>query len=167
MPALEQMLEAGLAQAVFSKQDFPALLAGARATSHSLLQRLSAARPSPPDTSGPDWPFVNPRTPTETAVSTIWSEVLGIAKVGATDGFLALGGHSLFAIQIAGRLRMEFQVELGMREMLECQTVADVAAAIDRKRGPQDMDDIYNLLDEISSLSEEDVREQLRKAGNP
>ena len=73
----------------------------------------------------------------------------------------------MFAIQIAGRLRMEFQVELGMREMLECQTVADVAAAIDRKRGPQDMDDIYNLLDEISSLSEEDVREQLRKAGNP
>ena len=172
MPALEQMLAAGLVQAVFSKQDFPALLAGARATSHSLLQRLSAARSSHantsgPDANGPDRPFVNPRTPTETAVSTIWSEVLGIAKVGATDDFLALGGHSLFAIQIAGRLRMEFQVELGMREMLECQTVADVAAAIDRKRGPQDMDDIYNLLDEISSLSEEDVREQLRKAGNP
>jgi len=165
MPALEQLLAAGLVQAVFSKQDFPALLAGSRATAHSLLQRLTAARSASRDVSRPERPLVHPRTPTEARVAALWSEVLGIPEVGATDEFLALGGHSLFAIQIAGRLRDEFQVELGMREMLECQTVADVATAIDRKKATLALHDIASLLDEISSLSETDVREQLRKAG--
>jgi acyl transferase domain-containing protein/acyl carrier protein len=173
MPALERMLTAGLTQALFSKQDFPALLAGSRATAHSLLQRLTALRSTMAETqrladlrSATERPFVSPRTPTEARVAAIWGEVLGIEGVGATDEFLSLGGHSLFAIQIAGRLRVEFQVELGLRDMLECQTVADVATAIDRKRGSAASDDISDLLDEIAGLSEEDVREQLRKAGN-
>lgn len=172
MPALGRMLTAGLTQALFSKQDFPALLAGSRATAHSLLQRLIASRSTMAETqrlislrSSTERSFVAPRTPTEARVAAVWGEVLGIAAVGATDEFLALGGHSLFAIQIAGRLRVEFQVELALRDMLECQTVADVALAIDRKRGLQASDDISDLLDEIIGLSEEDVREQLRKAG--
>jgi acyl transferase domain-containing protein/acyl carrier protein len=179
MPALERMLAAGLPQALFSKQDFPALLAGSRTTAHSLMQRLIAMRSSTSQTqrlitmrlataeaSDPERPFVRPRTVTEARVAAIWGEVLGIASVGATDEFLALGGHSLFAIQIAGRLRAEFQIEFGLREMLECQTVTAAAAAIDQKVGAPVADDISDLLDEISALSEEDVREQLRKAGN-
>jgi acyl transferase domain-containing protein/acyl carrier protein len=173
MPALERMLAAGLPQALFSKQDFPALLAGSRATAHSLLQRLVALRSTMAETqrlialrSATERPFVSPRTPTEVRVAAVWGEVLGVAAVGATDEFLALGGHSLFAIQIAGRLRVEFHVEFGLREMLECQTVADVATAIDKKGGMPSADDISDLLDEIAGLSEEDVREQLRKAGN-
>jgi acyl transferase domain-containing protein/acyl carrier protein len=164
MPALERMLAAGLAQAVFSRQDFLALLAGSRATAHSLLQGMRATRSASPQIASPDRPFVAPRTPTETRVAAIWSDVLGIPIVGITDEFLKLGGHSLFAIQIAGRLRAEFNVDLGMREMLESNTVADVAAAIDRKKGMQTIDDVADLLEEIVGLSEDDVREQLRKA---
>jgi acyl transferase domain-containing protein/NADP-dependent 3-hydroxy acid dehydrogenase YdfG/acyl carrier protein len=166
MPALERMLAAGLTQVLFSKQDFPALLAGSRATAHSLLQRLLALRSSAAASPGTERTFVSPRTPTEARIAAIWGEVLGIDSVGATDEFLALGGHSLFAIQIAGRLRAEFQIEFGLREMLECQTVAAVATAIDRKGGIPASDDISDLLDEIAGLSEEDVREQLRNAGH-
>jgi len=41
--------------------------------------------------------FVPPRTNLEIQLATIWSEVLGIARVGISDNFFELGGHSLKA----------------------------------------------------------------------
>src|SRR3984957_5373867 len=43
--------------------------------------------------------FVEFRTPTEELLVGIWSQVLGVERVGIYDDFLALGGHSLLATQ--------------------------------------------------------------------
>lgn len=42
---------------------------------------------------------------TEMAAAQIWSEVLGVKRIGQQDDFFALGGRSLLAIQVIARVR--------------------------------------------------------------
>ena len=65
-----------------------------------------------------------PRNPAEELLAVIWSEVLGIDRVGAHDDFFALGGHSLLATQVASRIREAFGVELPLRRIFEAPTLA-------------------------------------------
>ncbi|USQ87996.1 amino acid adenylation domain-containing protein [Streptomyces phaeoluteigriseus] len=71
-----------------------------------------------------------PRDPAEQAVAAIWSEVLGLERIGAQDDFFALGGHSLLATRVLARLRETFAVELPLRLLFEATTVARLSEAV-------------------------------------
>jgi len=60
-----------------------------------LLKREEAAAAS----------FVAPASALEESLAEIWSQVLGLKRVGAQDNFIALGGDSIRAIQISARAR--------------------------------------------------------------
>jgi amino acid adenylation domain-containing protein len=75
--------------------------------------------------------YVAPRTPTERTLVQIWSEVLRVRPLGIHDNFFELGGHSLLAMQVVSRLRDAFQVELPLRSLFECPTVAGLAGRTD------------------------------------
>ncbi|MGC4098051.1 MAG: amino acid adenylation domain-containing protein [Nitrospira sp.] len=79
-------------------------------------------------------PYTAPRTATEDILAGIWSDVLGVERVGVHDDFFELGGHSLLATQIMSRLRSTFHVELSLRTVFESTSVAALAAAVDRAR---------------------------------
>ena len=79
----------------------------------------------------PEDTYVAPRTPTEAGLTSIWSEVLKIDRIGIHDNFFKLGGHSLLATQVASRLRDLFRVELPLRYVFEYPTVNALAAKID------------------------------------
>ncbi len=74
--------------------------------------------------------FVPPRAGLETQVAAIWSEVLGLKTIGATDDFFELGGHSLLAIQVISRLRTSFNVELNLASLFETRTVETLASGL-------------------------------------
>jgi amino acid adenylation domain-containing protein/non-ribosomal peptide synthase protein (TIGR01720 family) len=76
--------------------------------------------------------YISPRTPTETTVAALWTQLLGVEKVGVYDGFFALGGHSLLAMQLISRIRDAFQVELPLRVVFQDSTVGGLADAITR-----------------------------------
>jgi natural product biosynthesis luciferase-like monooxygenase protein/amino acid adenylation domain-containing protein/FkbM family methyltransferase len=76
--------------------------------------------------------YVAPRTVVEEVLAAIWSEILGLEKVGIKDNFFALGGHSLLATQVISRLREAFQVELPLRSLFAAPTVADLSEEIDK-----------------------------------
>ncbi|MFG3700935.1 amino acid adenylation domain-containing protein [Micromonospora sp. NPDC047620] len=74
--------------------------------------------------------YLAPRTEAERAVAQIWSELLGVAPVGAHDDFFALGGHSLLATQVVARVRARLGVALPIEAVFARPTVAGVAAAL-------------------------------------
>ncbi|MFD3506668.1 amino acid adenylation domain-containing protein [Nocardia sp. NPDC058666] len=75
--------------------------------------------------------FEAPRTDTEAAVAAVFAELLGAKQVGRDDDFFALGGNSLLATQLVGRLGAGAGVRVPARLVFEASTVADLADALD------------------------------------
>jgi len=75
--------------------------------------------------------FVAPRNQTEERLTSIWTEVLRLPRIGVDDNFLELGGHSLLAAQIISRVRREFNAEIPLRAIFEGPTVAQLARQLD------------------------------------
>ena len=71
--------------------------------------------------------YVAPESPLERLVAAIWSEVLGVPRVGADDGFLDLGGHSLAMLRVHGKLRAQLDREVTMVDLFEHPTVRTLA----------------------------------------
>ncbi|MCA1615208.1 MAG: amino acid adenylation domain-containing protein [Acidobacteria bacterium] len=78
--------------------------------------------------------YVAPRGATEEALAKIWSEVLGVERVGAADDFFELGGHSLLATQVTWKVLEAFGVELPLRALFEHPTVAALSALVEAER---------------------------------
>lgn len=81
-----------------------------------------------------DQAYVAPRTVTEEVLASIWSNVLGLPKVGVHQNFFKLGGHSLLAMQVISSLRGTFRVELPLRCIFDAPTVAQLAEVVDKAR---------------------------------
>jgi amino acid adenylation domain-containing protein len=73
-----------------------------------------------------------PQSPFECQVANIVAQLLQLDHVGLDDNFFLLGGHSLLGTQLVLRARSRFGVELTLRHLLETQTVAKLAAEIER-----------------------------------
>jgi amino acid adenylation domain-containing protein len=87
-----------------------------------------------PDTDRPDLQraFVAPRTEVESALTSIWRELLNVREAGVHDNFFTeLGGHSLLATQLVSRLREFFELELPLRNVFEAPTIAELALVIE------------------------------------
>ncbi|MFF9202054.1 non-ribosomal peptide synthase/polyketide synthase [Streptomyces sp. NPDC014986] len=70
-----------------------------------------------------------PRTAAERTLAAIWSEVLGVPDVGATDNYFMLGGDSILGIQIVSAARRA-GLALTPRHLFQHQTVAELATAV-------------------------------------
>jgi thioesterase domain-containing protein len=79
----------------------------------------------------PEETYVPPRTATERKLAGIWSELLGVARVGLHDDFFRLGGHSLLATRLVARIGAEMSVEVPLRVLVERPTVAAVGRFLD------------------------------------
>ncbi|HET8770962.1 MAG TPA: amino acid adenylation domain-containing protein [Gemmatimonadaceae bacterium] len=76
-----------------------------------------------------DVEFVGPRTEAERTVASVWSELLGVERVGVMDNFFEIGGHSLLAIRATARLGDRVGVRPDPRAMF-FQTLEQVAASL-------------------------------------
>jgi amino acid adenylation domain-containing protein len=74
--------------------------------------------------------FVLPRNPIEAQLTQIWSEVLGLERIGVKDNFFELGGHSLLATQVLSRINSAFGLDLSVQIMFESPTIAGIAGYI-------------------------------------
>jgi amino acid adenylation domain-containing protein len=79
-------------------------------------------------------PYVAPRNETEETLAAIWSDLLGVERVGAFDNFFDLGGHSLLTTQLVSRLRGAFQTDVPLPTFFEDPTVAGLAEALEVAR---------------------------------
>lgn len=88
----------------------------------------------PADRAESDWPeeYAAPETETEALFANLWSEILGIQRVGAYDMFFNLGGHSLNALQFAARVKKRTGIDIEMRHFVY-QTLRQLAAGHDAR----------------------------------
>ena len=76
-------------------------------------------------------PAAPPRTKTERQLQDLWCEVLDRGDIAVHDDFFALGGHSLVATRLTGRIRSVLGVDVGTRTLFENPTIAALAAHLD------------------------------------
>ncbi|GAB5546372.1 MAG: amino acid adenylation domain-containing protein [Sandaracinaceae bacterium] len=76
-----------------------------------------------------------PRDDTEAVIAGIWAEALNIPRVGVTDDFFAVGGHSLAAAHIVDGLRAAFSVEVPLGALFEARTVEKLAETLRTEDG--------------------------------
>jgi amino acid adenylation domain-containing protein len=74
-----------------------------------------------------------PETETERALAAVWEALLG-RPAGRDDGFFAMGGHSLLAMQLLARIRGAFGVDVPIRAVFEAASLREMAARIDAVR---------------------------------
>ncbi|MEU9864815.1 amino acid adenylation domain-containing protein [Streptomyces sp. NPDC047971] len=78
----------------------------------------------------PDWAAMTgdtrPANETQARLAALFGEILKLEKVGVHDNFFALGGHSMASMRLLGRIRVEFGVELSIRDVFDALTVAGI-----------------------------------------
>jgi amino acid adenylation domain-containing protein len=98
--------------------------------------KLDRAALPAPDAAAGDPVTIGPRNPTESALVQIWAEALkrDPAAIGVTDDFLALGGHSLIAIRILGKISRTFGLRLPLRTLFDAPQIGQLAELVDLER---------------------------------
>jgi amino acid adenylation domain-containing protein/non-ribosomal peptide synthase protein (TIGR01720 family) len=87
-------------------------------------QALPAPESSRP---GVESTYVAPRSALEASLAAIWSELLGLARVGVHDNFFELGGDSILTIQVMARAQ-QAGLQLTPRQLFQHQTIAQLAS---------------------------------------
>ncbi|OJF15837.1 non-ribosomal peptide synthetase [Couchioplanes caeruleus] len=82
----------------------------------------------------PDWSTMTgderPVTAEQHTLAELFAEILGLPAVGIHDNFFALGGHSMAAMRLIGRIRSAFGADLTIREVFDTPTVAGLAGQL-------------------------------------
>ncbi len=79
--------------------------------------------------------FREPSSESEMLVAGVFGELLGLEQVGADDDFFELGGNSLIAAKLAGRLSAAFDVRVQVKTLFESSTVASLASVLGSSAG--------------------------------
>lgn len=91
-------------------------------------------------------PFIAPRNAVEKIIADLWIELLGVPSISVNATFFELGGNSLMAVQLVSRIRDTFEVELMLRDLLQAQTVSQLAELITKDlMGGQSDDTIMEI----------------------
>ncbi|MFD2843725.1 phosphopantetheine-binding protein [Paracoccus cavernae] len=129
---LTRALATGLPQVFVSSLDLPSLIAEAALPEDAGASEGGFERPDL------DGDFVEPAPGLEAEIAAIWSELLGIAQIGAEDSFFDLGGHSLIAVRMFAQVRKAIGIDLPISTLFEAPTIAKLAALIAPRVAPRD-----------------------------
>jgi amino acid adenylation domain-containing protein len=73
-------------------------------------------------------------TATQQKIADLFAALLKIPAVGIHNNFFELGGHSLLATQLMAHLQQTFHIQLPLRTLFECPTVAQLGQIISQQQ---------------------------------
>lgn len=106
---------------------------------------------------------VAPETTLQEVISTVWTAILRVEKIGIADDFFELGGDSILATQIISRLRQMFRMDLPPIILFDAPSIeklADYMIAHEARPGLTEKTAI--VLKRIEGMSDEEVSRSLR-----
>jgi amino acid adenylation domain-containing protein len=128
--------------------------------------KLDRAALPDPDAGSSGTAFAIPRTREEQILAGVWSQALGVGKVGIDDDYFALGGDSIRSLQVVGLAR-DKGISLSLDMLFRHRTIRTLAGALqemefekavpprvaafslvadeDRRRMPEGVEDAYPL----------------------
>jgi len=126
-------------------------------------RRAVAAAWASEDASGT---YVAPRTALEKVVTKVWAEVLEVERVGLDDQFFGLGGDSVLATMIVGRLREALDTaEVSVRTLFAALTAGGMARRLaDDETVPGRFEQVAEIYLEIDALSEDELDSELQES---
>ena len=87
-------------------------------------------------------------------LASLWSDILGISPIGLNDDFFELGGYSLLATQLVGRMRRLLRIELPLVSVFEATTIAKLASYMRaHEAAPGQTDKIASAIIKIKQMS--------------
>ncbi|HEY1212292.1 MAG TPA: condensation domain-containing protein, partial [Bryobacteraceae bacterium] len=123
------------------------------------------ALPAPGDTAYAVRAYEAPVGEVECAIAQIWSEVLGIERIGRHDNFFELGGHSLLAVKVRERMG-QHGLHTDIRAFFSSPSLAALAEAVGDATGavgvpenkiPADTSRITPEMLSLASLSQDEI----------
>lgn len=99
------------------------------------LDRQALLNEAPAKASGAEEEeIVLPSSDEERRLAAIWCDVLAQEQVGVHDNFFEIGGHSLLAVRMLGKIRDAFELDIPMDAIFEAPTIARLASYLDTVR---------------------------------
>ena len=105
-------------------------------TPNGKLDRRALPAPSEQDRVVVRSVSAEPSSPTERRLAKMWCDLLKVSRVGMSDDFFLLGGHSLVAMRLIGLVHREFGVALHQGALFRYPVFADLAGHIDSLTAP-------------------------------
>lgn len=76
--------------------------------------------------------YVAPRNAKEATLAEVWTNLLGVERVGVHDNFFELGGDSIVSLQMASRA-LAAGLRVSPKQLFQYQTIADLASIVEEK----------------------------------
>ncbi|WP_243710557.1 thioesterase domain-containing protein, partial [Micromonospora sp. KC213] len=70
----------------------------------------------------------------ETLLAGLWSELLGVERIGRRDSFFTLGGHSLLAVRLISKIQVELGKVITLQDVLVQPTIEGIASLVQAKQ---------------------------------
>jgi acyl carrier protein len=77
-------------------------------------------------------PYQAPATPRQEILCELFAQVLGVARCGVDSDFFDLGGRSIEAMLLAGRINADLDVRISMADLFKAPTVGDLDRRLDQ-----------------------------------
>lgn len=106
-----------------------------RITRSVLTERLASAVAGDGAARNVATPYVPPQTDAELTIAELWRDAIGVDQVGIDDDFLDLGGDSLLAVQLVGRISRRLKTDISVAQLFDNRTVRALAASIGQETG--------------------------------
>ena len=75
--------------------------------------------------------YVAPEKELEIALVDIWQQLLQLDKIGITDNFFEIGGHSLLAMRVVSAIRKQLEIEIPVTNLFSNPTIAQLASYLE------------------------------------